>query len=186
MTNNIFIREFLLPSRCFKKGQHPTSMIQNVVLFNSRGQPTKTCLIQINISSKLQRSLQDKLCTTHVTPSPPLHFVQVQICYPCNMRSTLIHQFVDPATLYEESQGHCIKYQNIDIENMQSCVHWTPSLKHTYHPSMQPLESHQVSMVYNLRHLRQPQQLRYQQWHFGVPTKHAKSPWENNTSKKPF
>jgi hypothetical protein len=51
----------------------------------------KTCPIQINISSKLQKSLQDKLCTTHMTLGPPLHFVQVQICYPRHMRSTLIH-----------------------------------------------------------------------------------------------
>jgi hypothetical protein len=81
--NNIFIRDFLLPSNPFKKGQHPASMIQNVVLHNSRRQHAKTCLIQINILSKLQKSLQDKLCTTHVTPTPPLHFMQVQICYPC-------------------------------------------------------------------------------------------------------
>jgi hypothetical protein len=91
MMNNIFVREFLLPSRCFKKGQHLALMIQNVVLHNSHRQPTKTCPIQINILSKLQRSLQDKLCTTHVTPCPPLDFVQVQIYYPRYMRSTLIH-----------------------------------------------------------------------------------------------
>jgi hypothetical protein len=66
-------------------------MIQNVVLHNSRRQPMKTCPIQINILSKLQKSLQDKLCTTHMTPGPPIHFVQVQICYRCHMRSTLIH-----------------------------------------------------------------------------------------------
>jgi hypothetical protein len=89
--NNIFIREFLLPSKPFNKGQHLASMIQNVVLHNSRRHPAITCPIQINISSKLQRSLQDKLCTTHMTPSPPLHFVQVQIYYPHHMKSTLIH-----------------------------------------------------------------------------------------------
>jgi hypothetical protein len=88
---NIFIRDFLLPSNPFKKGQHPTSMIQNVVLHNSRRQPVKICPIQINILSKLQKFLQDKLCTTHMTPDPPLRFVQVQICYPHDMKSTLIH-----------------------------------------------------------------------------------------------
>jgi hypothetical protein len=91
MINNIFIRDFLLPSNTFKRGQHPPSMIQNVVLHNSRRQPTKICPIQINILSMLDKSLQDKLCTTHMTPGPPLHFVQVQICYPRHMRSTLIH-----------------------------------------------------------------------------------------------
>jgi hypothetical protein len=91
MTNHIFIRDFLLPSNCFNKGQHPASMIQNIVLHNSRKQPAKTCLIQINISSKLQKSLQDKLYTTHMTSVPPLHFVQVKICYPHHMRSALIH-----------------------------------------------------------------------------------------------
>jgi hypothetical protein len=34
LMNNIFIRDFLLPSNPFKKGQHPTLMIQNVVLHN--------------------------------------------------------------------------------------------------------------------------------------------------------
>jgi hypothetical protein len=91
MMNNIFIRDFLLPSNPFKIGQHPALMIQNVVLQNSRSQPAKICPIQINILSKIQKSLQDKLCTTHMTPDPPLHFVQVQICYPHHMRSTLIH-----------------------------------------------------------------------------------------------
>jgi hypothetical protein len=40
----------LLCSRRFKKGQHPALMIQNVVFFNSRRQPVKTCPIQINTS----------------------------------------------------------------------------------------------------------------------------------------
>jgi hypothetical protein len=84
--NNIFIRDFLLPSNRFKKGQHPTSMIQNVVLHNSHRQPMKICPIQINILAKLQKSLQAKLCTTHMTPSLPLHFLQVQIYYPRHMR----------------------------------------------------------------------------------------------------
>jgi hypothetical protein len=66
-------------------------MIQNLVLHNSRRQPTKTCPIQINILSKLEKSLQDKLCTTHMTPGPPLYLVQVQICYRRHMTSTLIH-----------------------------------------------------------------------------------------------
>jgi hypothetical protein len=61
------------------------------VLHNSRRQPVITCPIQINILSKLQKSLQDKLCTTHMIPNPPLQFVQVQICYQRYMRSTLIH-----------------------------------------------------------------------------------------------
>jgi hypothetical protein len=91
LMNKIFIRDFLLPSNPFKKGQHPASMIQNVMLHNSRRQPAKICPIQINILSKLQRPLQDKLCTTHMTTGPPLHFVQVKICYPRHMRSTLIH-----------------------------------------------------------------------------------------------
>jgi hypothetical protein len=91
LTNNIFITEFLLHSKAFNKGQHPMSMIQNVVLLNSHRQPAITCPIQIDISSKLQRSLQDKLCTTHMIPGPPLHFVQVQIYYPHHMKSTLIH-----------------------------------------------------------------------------------------------
>jgi hypothetical protein len=90
--NNIFIRDLLLPSNPFKKGQHPVSlMMQNVVLHNSRTQPAKPCPIQINVLSKLQKYLQDKLYTTHMTPGPPLHFVQVQICYRRHMRSTLIH-----------------------------------------------------------------------------------------------
>jgi hypothetical protein len=76
-------------------------MIQNVVLHNSRRQSVKICPIQINILSKLQKSLQDKLCTTHMTPGPQLQFVQVQICYPRHMRSKLIH---------------CRNYQNIDTE----------------------------------------------------------------------
>jgi hypothetical protein len=91
LMNSIFITMFLLPSRRFKKGQHPTSMIQNIVFFNSHRQHAKTCPIQINASCKLQRSLQDKLCSTRVTLGPPLHFVQVQIYYPRHMRSTLIH-----------------------------------------------------------------------------------------------
>jgi hypothetical protein len=66
-------------------------MIQNVVLHNCHRQPVKTYPIQINILSKLHKSLQDKLCTTHMTPDPPLYFVQVQICYRCHMSSTLIH-----------------------------------------------------------------------------------------------
>jgi hypothetical protein len=41
-------------------------------------------------------------------------------------------------------------------------------------------------MVYDPMHPRQPQQLRYQWWHCGVPTKHTKSPWENSNSKQPF
>jgi hypothetical protein len=86
LTNNIFIREFLLPSKPFNKGQHPASMIQNVVLYNSCRQTAIACPTQINISSKLQRSLQDKLCTTHMTPGPPLHFVQVHIYYPRHMK----------------------------------------------------------------------------------------------------
>jgi hypothetical protein len=90
LANNIFIRDFLLPSNPFKKGQHPALMIQNVVLLNSHRQPAKICHIQINILSQLQKSLQDKLCTTHMTPDPPLHIVQVQICYPRHMRSILI------------------------------------------------------------------------------------------------
>jgi hypothetical protein len=94
------------------------SMIQNVVLLNSRRQPAITCPIQIDISSKLQRSLQDKLCTTHMIPGPPLHFVQVQIYYPHHMKSTLIHKFMDLATLYEERPCHYTKYRNIDTENM--------------------------------------------------------------------
>jgi hypothetical protein len=89
--NNIFIKDFLLHYNPFKGGQHLASMIQNIVLHNSRRQHTKICPIQINILFKLPKSLQDKLCTTHMTPGPPLHFVQVQICYPRHMRSTLIH-----------------------------------------------------------------------------------------------
>jgi hypothetical protein len=91
LMNNIFIIDFLLPSNPFKRGQHLASMIQNVVFNNSHRQPAKICPIQINILSNLHKSLQDKLRTTHMTPGPPLHFVQVQICYPCHMRSTLIH-----------------------------------------------------------------------------------------------
>jgi hypothetical protein len=86
--NHIFIRDFLLPSNLFNKGQHLASMIQNAVLHNSHRQPAKTCPIQINISSKLQKFF---ICITHMTPGPPLHFVQVQISYPCHMRSTLVH-----------------------------------------------------------------------------------------------
>jgi hypothetical protein len=71
-----------------------------------------------------------------MTPSPPLHFVQVQIYYPCHMRSTLIHKFVDPAIGYEESPGHCTKYRNIDTEDMQIRVYRTPYSKHTYILSM--------------------------------------------------
>jgi hypothetical protein len=89
--NNIFVRDFLLPCNPLKKGQQPASMIQNIVLHNSRRQPVKACPVQINILSKLQKSLQDKICTTHMTPGPPLHFVQVQICYQCHVRSKLIH-----------------------------------------------------------------------------------------------
>jgi hypothetical protein len=66
-------------------------MIPTVVFFNSRRQHAKTCPLQMNTSCKLQRSLQDNLCSTHVTPGPPLHFVQVQIGYSRHMRSTLIH-----------------------------------------------------------------------------------------------
>jgi hypothetical protein len=75
--NNIFIRDFLLPFNPFKSGQHPAFIIQNIVLHNSHRQPAKICPIQINILSKLHKSLQDKLCTTHMTPGQPLHFVQV-------------------------------------------------------------------------------------------------------------
>jgi hypothetical protein len=89
--NNIFIRDFLLPSNLFKKGQHLALMIQNIVLPNSHRQPVKICPIQINILSMLQKFLQDILRTTRITPGPPLHFMQVQICYPCHMKSTLIH-----------------------------------------------------------------------------------------------
>jgi hypothetical protein len=98
-----------------------------------------------------------------VTPDPPLHFVQVQICYQCHMRSTLIHSFVDQATIYEESPCRFTKYRNIDTENMQSSVHRTPTLKHTYHPSMRPPKYHLDSTVYDPRHPWQSQQLRYQQ-----------------------
>jgi hypothetical protein len=82
---------FLLPSRCFKKVQHPTSMIQNIVFFNSRRQLAKTCPIQINTSTKLQRYLEHKLYSTHMTPGPPLYLVQVQICFQRHMKSTWIH-----------------------------------------------------------------------------------------------
>jgi hypothetical protein len=40
--------------------------------------------------------------------------------------------------------------------------------------------------VYDPRHPRQPQQLRYQRWHCGVAAKHAESPWENRNSEQPF
>jgi hypothetical protein len=55
LMSNIFIRDFLLPSNPFKKGQHPASMIQNVVLHNFQRQDVKICPIQINILSKLQK-----------------------------------------------------------------------------------------------------------------------------------
>jgi hypothetical protein len=32
-------------------------------------------------TTKLQRYRPHKLCSTHVTPDPPLRFVQVQICF---------------------------------------------------------------------------------------------------------
>jgi hypothetical protein len=84
--NNIFIRDLLLPSNPFKKGQHSASMIQNIVLHNSRRQPAKTCLIQINILSKHIFCASRNFDTTHMPPGRPLHFVQVEICYPCQMR----------------------------------------------------------------------------------------------------
>jgi hypothetical protein len=56
-------------------------MIQNVVFFNYHRQYVKTCPIQINSSTKLQRYLEHKLYSTHVTPGAPLHFVQVQIYF---------------------------------------------------------------------------------------------------------
>jgi hypothetical protein len=93
---------------------------------------------------------------------------------------------VDPALVYEESPGHCRKYQNIDTENLQSRVYLTPTLNHTYHPSMRALESHQDSMVYDPRHQQQPQQLRYQRSSSGAPTEHVESPWESSTSKQPL
>jgi hypothetical protein len=71
---------------------------------------------------------------------------------------------MDLASVYEEIPGHCTKYQNIDTKNLQSRAHPTPTLKHTYHPSMRALKSHQDSMVYDPRYQRQPQQLRYQWW----------------------
>jgi hypothetical protein len=91
MMNNIFIRDFFLPSNPFKREQHLVSMIQNVVLHKFRRQHVKICPTQINILSNLDKSLQDKLCTTHITPGPPLHFVQVQICHLRHMKSALIH-----------------------------------------------------------------------------------------------
>jgi hypothetical protein len=39
---------------------------------------------------------------------------------------------MDTTLVYEETLGHCTKYQNIDTENLQSHVHRTPTLKHTY------------------------------------------------------
>jgi hypothetical protein len=68
-------------------------------------------------------------------------------------------------------------YRNIDTENMQSSVHQTPTLKHTYHPSMRPPESHLDSMVYDPRNPWQPQQLRYQRLCSRVPANHDESPW---------
>jgi hypothetical protein len=93
---------------------------------------------------------------------------------------------VDPASVYEESPYHCTKYRNIDTKNLQSCVHRTPTLKHTYHPSMRALESLQDSMVCDPRHQWQPQQIRYQRWCSGAPAEHAESPWESSTSKQPL
>jgi hypothetical protein len=78
------------------------------------------------------------------------------------------------------------KYQNIDTENLQSRVHRTQTLKHTYHPSMRALESLQDSMVYDPWHQRQPQQLRYQWWCSEAHAEHAESPWESSTSKQPL
>jgi hypothetical protein len=51
---------------------------------------------------------------------------------------------------------------------------------------MRPLESHQDSMVYDLRHQRQLQRLRYQLWSSGAPAKNTESPWESSISKQPF
>jgi hypothetical protein len=93
---------------------------------------------------------------------------------------------VDPTIGYEERPDHCTKYQNIDTKDMQICVHRTPYSKYTYHLSMQPLESHQDSTVYDSMHPRQPQQLRYQWWRCGVAAKHAESPWENSNLEQPF
>jgi hypothetical protein len=93
---------------------------------------------------------------------------------------------VDRATINEESQCRCTKYQNIANENMQCTVHQTQTAKHIYHPSMRPPKSHMDSIVYDPRHPRQPQQLRYQQWRPGAPAKHDESPWESRTSKQPF
>jgi hypothetical protein len=90
---------------------------------------------------------------------------------------------VDPTLLYEKSSGHCTKYRNIDTKNLQSRVHRTPTLKHTYHPSVQALKSLQDSMVYDPRHQQQPQQLRYQRWCSRTPAEHAESPWESSISK---
>jgi hypothetical protein len=39
-------------------------------------------------------------------------------------------------------------------------------------------------MVYDSRHQRQPQHLRYQWWCSRAPTEHAESPWESSTSKQ--
>jgi hypothetical protein len=51
---------------------------------------------------------------------------------------------------------------------------------------MRALKSLHDSMVYDLRHQRQPQQLRYQQWCSGAPGEHVESPWANSTSKQPL
>jgi hypothetical protein len=75
---------------------------------------------------------------------------------------------------------------HIGTENLQSRVHRTPTSKHTYHPSMQALESHQDSMVYDPRHKRQPQQLRYQWSSSRTFAEHVESPWESSTSKQPL
>jgi hypothetical protein len=93
---------------------------------------------------------------------------------------------VDLAIGYEERSSHCTKCRNIDTKDMQIRVYRTPYSKHTYHPSMWPLKSHQDSTVYNPRQPRQPQQLRYQRWHCGVAANHVESPWENSNSEQPF
>jgi hypothetical protein len=93
---------------------------------------------------------------------------------------------VDPVIGYEERPDHCIKYQNIDTEDMQIHIHRTSYSKHIYHSSMRPLESHQDSTMYDLRHPRQPQHLRYQRWHCGVAVKHTESTWEDSNSEQPF
>jgi hypothetical protein len=49
---------------------------------------------------------------------------------------------------------------------------------------MRTLKSLHDTMVYDLRHQRQPQQLRYQWWCSGAPAEHAESPWESSTSKQ--